>query len=166
MLKYLCALTILLLAGGCATAMRGNEQKVTIVTDPPGATVRVVDPSANHTMTTPATLTLKRKQAYEVIISKEGYAPIVFIYQGVWDGATMGNVIMPGGSLGAGMDLASGADLSFNELRTIKLTPATGPTTMPTSMKEYRGKIVTPEEYERLLRAERNDKHRFTGDAN
>ena len=86
-----------------------------------------------------------------MVITKDGYVPIAFCYKAVWDGATMGNVIMPGGSAGAGLDILSGADLSFNELRPIKLSPAAGPTTMPVQMKEHRGMIVMPEEYERLL---------------
>ena len=112
----------------------GSRQKVTITTEPPSATL-LID---GQTLTTPAKLTLKRKEAYDVVITKDGYVPIAFCYKAVWDGATMGNVIMPGGSAGAGLGRLSGADF-FQRIAPDQALTCGRPTTMPVQMNIIAG---------------------------
>ncbi|MEK7449200.1 MAG: hypothetical protein AAB019_06920 [Planctomycetota bacterium] len=83
-LRTLMLESTLLLAGvgliGCATmASGGTKQKITITTDPPGATVMISESCQRKFFikeTTPAKVTLPRRYAYHVIINKEGYLPL------------------------------------------------------------------------------------------
>ena len=156
-MRQLTLLAALLLLGsfgtGCATLVRGDKQKLAFNTDPAGATVTVDDGKAKQTVTTPATVPLKRKDKYAVEISKPGFQTVQFDLAAQWDGATIGNVVLPGGSLGAATDRASGADLQFYKLETIKLTPAaSGATTQ--KLVQHRGKLYTDEEYQKVLAEE------------
>lgn len=121
-------------------------------TEPSGATVKVAD----GTYTTPAEVRLKRKNEYPVEISKAGYRPITFTLKAQWDGATLGNVILPGGSVGAATDRASGADLKFYQLEKVRLTPTTQ-STAPMELVQYRGKLVTKAEFDKILEQERRE---------
>jgi hypothetical protein len=71
------------LLGGCATMVHGPYQTVRIESDPPGATANVsatlsergpqfLDPQ-KQTVTTPATLRLRRDNTYRVELLKPGY---------------------------------------------------------------------------------------------
>jgi hypothetical protein len=156
-LKLLAALIVFSLSTGCATVMRGEQQKVEFVTDPGGATVNV----DKKDYTAPATVTLKRNQPHTITVSHPGYQAIQFDLKSQWDGASLPDLAFPGGSVLFGIDTLNGSDRKFNTLAKIKLNPSNGSTTMPAAMKEWRGKLVTPAEYERLYQADRNDQHRF-----
>jgi hypothetical protein len=143
---------LLSLASGCATITRGDSQKMKFETDPTGATVKV----AGGTYTTPAAVELKRKEQYPVEISKAGYRTITFTLKSTWDGATLGNIILPGGSIGAATDRASGADLKFYPLERVKLTPATEGSG-PIELVQHRGKLVSKAEYDRIIAEEREE---------
>src|SRR3989442_7789178 len=75
------ALTLL---GGCSTLLHGPYQEVALESNPPGATATVVptlsergtnylDPTKQYTVTTPATVPLRRDNTYRVDIQKSGY---------------------------------------------------------------------------------------------
>ncbi|MFI5381239.1 MAG: PEGA domain-containing protein [Tepidisphaerales bacterium] len=137
-------------AGGCATAVRGDTQKLKIESDPSGATLKVND----QTYTTPAEVALKRKETYKIEVAKAGYRTKVFELKAQWDGASLPGLILPGGSVSVATDRVSGADLSFSELPTLKLDPAPAGTP-PQEMVVYRKKVLTKEEYEKTLEEER-----------
>jgi hypothetical protein len=59
----------LCICAGCASIVSGPDQEISVTSDPPGATVQVRD----QTVTTPATITLARKDDYTVRVAKEGY---------------------------------------------------------------------------------------------
>jgi hypothetical protein len=79
---YLAALATCL--GGCATLIHGPMQDVRVESDPPGATATItpmqsergpafLDPNKKITVTTPATVRLRRDNTYRVELEKPGY---------------------------------------------------------------------------------------------
>lgn len=143
---------------GCATLLRGDRQKMTFQTDPTGANVDI----NGKNYVAPAEVTLKRKDEYKIIVTAPGYQGIIFDLRANWDGATLGNIIMPGGSVGFGVDLLNGADRSFGTLATIKLKPLTGEPGDHVQMYHYQGRVVTKDEYDHAIREQR-EYHGNTG---
>lgn len=115
---------VALLGTGCATVTRGTSQSWTVETDPVGADVRL---SSGETCKTPCTLKKKRKHAFTVDITKEGYEPvttgIVSSVSGAGATGMAGNVLV-GGLIGIGIDAGTGAakDLKPNPL-VVKMVP-------------------------------------------
>jgi hypothetical protein len=54
--------------------VRGTSQDIEVNTSPPGATVTV---DAENRGMTPVTLTLKKKNRYQIVLTKEGYQDVV-----------------------------------------------------------------------------------------
>jgi streptogramin lyase len=79
----------LLAVTGCATIVQRSVEEIPITSDPPGATVQVGD----QTLTTPATVTLKRNEDYTVRVSKEGYYDNVAILRHRESGWIAGNLL-------------------------------------------------------------------------
>jgi hypothetical protein len=154
-MKSLATLLVCFLAVGCNTITRGDSQKMKFNTDPQGATV-TVDGKAH---TSPAVVALKRKVPHVVVVSKQGYQPIQFELVAQWDAASLPQVALPGGSAMMATDTVTGADRSFRDLKTIKLTPANQPATQPAVRKVYRGTVMTPTDYDKALKAERDGGH-------
>ena len=105
-------------ASGCATVVRGTETPFTVSSTPSGADVEMTN---GHRCTTPCTLSLPRKNGFDVRISKPGYrtvhASVVSGASGEGSLAMAGNVLV-GGVIGVGVDAATGAtnDLTPNPL--------------------------------------------------
>jgi hypothetical protein len=134
-----------------------------IETDPPGATLTVGD----QKYTTPAEVKLKRKEVQKVTVAKAGYRPISFDFGATWDGASLTDVALPGGSALMGLSVATGSDLQFNQLATIKLEKATEPNPKPMEMYQYRGRLLTKAQYEQAMKDQEKDRTRFqTPDSN
>jgi hypothetical protein len=137
--------------GGCATVFRGSNQKIKMVTDPPGAQVNVDGKS----YTTPTSVVLKRNKPHVVTITKEGYEGLTFKLRANWDaggvGAIVADVVIPGGSVLFAIDTLVGADRQFNEMATIKMTPAPGPTTAPILVYERKGRLLTKADYDQAV---------------
>ena len=114
-----------MLCAGCATVTRGTTQSWTVQTDPVGATARL---SSGEQCTTPCTLQKKRKDPFQVTITKDGYdqvvTSIVSRVSSAGKAGMAGNVII-GGLIGVGVDASSGAtkDLVPNPL-VVKMAPA------------------------------------------
>lgn len=159
MIKSIAILTMCLLAVGCNTLVRGDSQKMKVNTDPQGATVSV----DGKTYTTPAIVELKRKVSHTAVVSKAGYQPIQFELTAQWDGASLPQIALPGGSAMFATDTVTGADRSFKDLKPIKLTPVGQPTTKPSVRKVYRGTVMTVPEYDRAMAEERSNQERFGG---
>ena len=107
-LKYsiLCVLVFYCLSlTGCASIINGTRQKVTVTTDPAGAIVT----DGKNCWTTPATISLPRKQAHPLFISKAGYKMQSVRLRQVASAAIIGNILLPGGFIGLGIDTISGA---------------------------------------------------------
>ncbi len=165
MVKQLTLLAVIGLMGmatGCAT-LRGSDQKMTIKTDPPGAALTV----GTQKYTTPAEVTLKRKEIQKVSIAKDGYYPISFDFGATWDGAALTDVALPGGSALMGLSVATGSDLQFNQLAPIKLVKANEPNPKTMEMYQFRGKLLTKAEYDQAMKDQEKDRTRFqTPDSN
>jgi hypothetical protein len=76
-------------------------------------------------------------------------------------------VALPGGSALMGLSVATGSDLQFNQLATIKLEKATEPNPKPMEMYQYRGRLLTKAQYEQAMKDQEKDRTRFqTPDSN
>lgn len=108
-MKITMILIALALLSGCATITRGTTDAFVIESTPAGAAAHL---STGMTCTTPCTLELKRKTAFTVEITKEGYetvnANIVSTVDGAGGAGMAGNVIF-GGLIGVVVDGNSGA---------------------------------------------------------
>jgi len=97
--------------GGCATLVHGPYQDVTLDSNPPGATATVtaamsergplyMDPKKSYTVTTPATLRLRRDNTYRVEMQKPGYklasTKVVSEYDWLWSPVVCGPCEMVG----------------------------------------------------------------------
>ena len=70
-LLVFCQIAALVLVQGCGTLVGGTKQKVAIDSEPSQATFHI-NPSG-ISGTTPATVVLKRKASYTVVVEKDGY---------------------------------------------------------------------------------------------
>jgi hypothetical protein len=101
----------LVLLGGCATLIHGRYQDVTLESSPPGATATLtattsergpnfLDPKKTYTVTTPATLRLRRDNTYRVELTKPGYklatTKVVSSYDWAWAPVVCGPCEMAG----------------------------------------------------------------------
>ena len=90
--------SMLVSLGGCATVIHGSYQNVRIESEPPGATATIsaiqsergpqfID-AKKQTVTTPATVQLRRDNTYRVEVSKPGYrlgtTKVVSSYDWLW----------------------------------------------------------------------------------
>jgi hypothetical protein len=97
-LRPLCFASLVSLVAGCATVMHGPYQNVRIESEPPGATATIT-PSLSargpnflddqkQTVTTPATVRLRRDNTYRVEWQKTGYkigsSQVVHSYDWIW----------------------------------------------------------------------------------
>jgi 23S rRNA (adenine2503-C2)-methyltransferase len=142
----------LALFSGCATLLRGNAQTLKFQSDPPNAKINV--DGTDHSA--PFAMRLKRNTFHTVTVSAPGYQAITFNLRAQWDGASLGNIIMPGGSVGFGVDTLDGADRSFNTLARITLNKCDQATASnPLQMYEHKGKILDKNGYERAIEDQR-----------
>jgi len=160
-LALLAVIGLMCMVTGCAT-IRGSEQKMKIETDPTGASL-IVD---NQKYTTPADVVLKRRDAHKISVAKDGYRPITFHFESTWDGASMTDLVLPGGSALLGLAVATGSDKQFNQLGTIKLEKTTEPNPKELELFQYRGKLLTKPEYDQAMKDEATDRTRFMGPDN
>jgi len=129
-----------------------------ITTHPLGAMVQV----DGRSYTTPAEVDLARRQTHQVVVSKPGYRTIEFKLDPQWDGMSLvGNMILPGGSIGFVADTANGADKAFFELARIDLLPATRPAEPPLVLKNYKGQLLTDGQYTEAVEADGHDRAQF-----
>ena len=94
----------------CATITRGVHEKLSVMSDPPGADVRL---STGEYGRTPAKFVKKRRtEPFTVTVSRPGYAPQTVRVESKFGGtggtAMAGNVIL-GGAIGLGVDAGTGA---------------------------------------------------------
>ena len=151
------------LGSGCAT-IRGDKQKVRVETEPAGATL-VVD--RKETFTTPADVPLKRKDPHHIAISKPGYRPIEFNLEAQWDGASMTDFVVPGGSALTAGAAVTGSDRQFYPVEKIKLEPAPQGSRPPVlQLYQYRGKLMNKAAYDAAVLADEKDRTRFMGPEN
>jgi hypothetical protein len=127
---------------GC-TLFRGDSQKVTFATEPTGAALKVDGKS----YTAPADVTLKRNQTHDVAASALGYRSVQFKLASKFDGMSLLDLALPGGSVALATDTLTGADKSFTQTVTITLPKADAPDAEPLILHELDGKLITEEQY-------------------
>jgi len=144
--------------GGCATLLRGSQQTLAFRTVPPDAQIFV----DGRTYTAPVDVTLRRKKMHEVIVWREGYRTVEFALDPQWDGVSLvGNIILPGGSVGLIVDQVSGADQNFFKLAKIDLVPTTQPDLPPLVLNDFKGHLMTDEQLRQAVAADRLDRAQF-----
>ena len=99
------------LLSGCGTYLRGTKEDVTITTRPSGAAVTTsLGDSCNRS---PCTFKVKRNKSFDAYATKSGYrqGQVHVGTKITKDGAvkSAGNLLLPGGSAGLVIDLATGA---------------------------------------------------------
>jgi hypothetical protein len=125
-----CAASILLvaaavLAGGCATVIKGTSQEISVTTDPAAAAcqLKMAGASLGNIDSTPGTLRVKKGQGdIEVVCKKAGYADASGIVSSSLEGWTFGNILL-GGVIGVVVDASSGALHEYQSEIYVKLTP-------------------------------------------
>jgi hypothetical protein len=161
-LMVLAAMGMMVCATGCAT-VRGSSQKLKFDTDPPAATVTV----GGQKYATPAEVELKRKETYTVLIEKDGYRPLTFDMTSTWDGASMTDFVVPGGSALTAGAAVTGSDRQFYPVEKIKLEPAPQGSRPPVlQLYQYRGKLMNKAAYDAAVLADEKDRTRFMGPEN
>ena len=111
--KLKAVIAVLLLAGltGCATILGGgSNQSVTIQATPSGASYSILSSSGLQMRqgTTPATITLPRKNEYQIEISLDGYHPQTTVLTRGTNGWIWGNLVV-GWLVGFGVDFLTGS---------------------------------------------------------
>lgn len=121
-MKHTLALTTLALAlSGCATIFNGQQQAVSIQSEPEGAAITVTNRAGEkvHAGTTPVTLTLNRgagyfkAESYTISFTKPGFATKELVLTSTMSGWFIGNLLF-GGLIGMlAVDPVTGAMYVF-----------------------------------------------------
>ena len=116
--------SMLCLAGACSTIVEGNDQTVTVSTDPAGAScelrrggqlIGVVNP-------TPGSVSVeKSSDDISVVCEMEGYDNAAGTFDSEFENMTLGNILF-GGIIGVGVDAASGALNEYPSSVTIRMS--------------------------------------------
>lgn len=124
-LKAVGALCAAMVFSSCATVIRGVHDELRVVSVPPGADVQL---STGETGVTPATFLRKRRDNFQVTISKPGYIPQTVNVRSKTSpsgaAAAAGNVAS-GGPIGVAVDAGTGA---WNSLYPNPVSVALAPT--------------------------------------
>ena len=125
MKKLLPILSASILATGCSTIIEGRSQQLTVNTNPPNASCKLLrqNISVGTINPTPGSAYIeKTKHDITVECTKEGYQKATFINHSGTAGATFGNIVA-GGLIGWGVDSATGADNKYETPMNITLVP-------------------------------------------
>ena len=151
-MKKIVALSLLVLAPGCATIMEGSSQSVTVTTDPAGANC-TVDRAGQHigqVFPTPGSIHLdKSKNDLSVTCSHDGYQTATVAQSPKFQGTTFGNIVA-GGLIGVAIDAASGANFQYPSEVKVLMAPMQSPVaSVPTSVPVRPASATTPASPER-----------------
>lgn len=117
---------------GCSTITTGAYQTIEIVTDPPGATVRIAGEAEHRS---PVSVQLPRREDAVVTITKPGYRTETYRILSVIGGDAALTLIR-GGVVGGAVDMATGAAFKLvPERLSVLLTPMEGSTALTTIVK-------------------------------
>lgn len=113
--------------GGCATFMRGMEDEVAVMSDPPGAAVETT--LGIGCAATPCSLHVARDAVFSVTVSKPGYASetVAVTTRVSSAGAAAATENLTTGGLGLVVDAATGATLEHVPNPVRVTLAATGP---------------------------------------
>lgn len=119
--KIAVLLTAAVALSSCASVLNGSTQKIPVTSTPTGANVSVDGQLAGLT---PTRVNVKRKRSHIVTVSKVGYEPEHVYLSREISPAVAGNLFIPGGLIGWGVDAASGAQYKMvPDAVNVHLTP-------------------------------------------
>lgn len=117
-LVAVCLLLVTLM--GCGAILQGTRQTIQANSAPSGAKIAVFP--TNEEYTTPASMSLERKNNYVLTFSKEGYTPAKFNIQKKLSGGMLVLDVLFTGLLGVIVDAATGAWYNLSpEVATVSL---------------------------------------------
>lgn len=122
----LIAILLLVVCSSCASILNGPDQKVTIVSNPPGANIQINGQEAGIT---PATFRIIRAKNHVITLSKDGYHHDISDLKRTLSGVAL-FYLLPGGLLSAAIDATQGAAFSFPDKIERKLEPLFHPQTI------------------------------------
>jgi hypothetical protein len=150
-------LLILAAQSGCATALHGPTQQVSVSSEPQEALVTI----GSFTGRTPLTVSLPRRNTHWVEIRKDGYRPQSVLVERVMSGAVVGSVLAAG-PIGWGVDALTGAQYRLVPERVHVVlareeppggaAPAGGGIPQASLEELRRAGAITPAEYEAITR--------------
>ena len=112
-MRNLCLFLPLFVLASCATVTRGVHEKIKVLSEPTSAYAEL---SSGERGLTPVTFLKRRKENFDVTVSKPGYitqtVKVKSNFSPTGGGAMAGNLIA-GGVVGVGVDAVSGASLSL-----------------------------------------------------
>jgi len=118
-------LLLIVLPGGCASVVSGNETHTKITSIPTGAKCNLRGTGFETSVITPKALTLSAKASpISVACSVKGYQPKTERLIAESDGSIAGNILF-GGLVGVAVDAANGAGMKYPERLSVILEPAT-----------------------------------------
>ena len=124
--------------GGCATVLNGTSQPVEFMSDPSGATVKLVN---GQTCTTPCQYSMRRGNDSMVTYSMAGYEPAEVYIQSRTGAGVAGN-ILAGGIIGGVVDASNGAaNHLYPDPVYVRLAPAGSAT--PAVLLDKNGKVIS-----------------------
>jgi hypothetical protein len=149
--KTIGALGIAMALNSCATVMRGVHEDLKVLSNPPGADVTL---STGERGVTPATFVKRRRNSFQVTVSKPGYYSQTITVRSkastTGAAATAGNVATVG--VGVAVDAGTGA---WNSLYpnpvSVQLVPQPGEHP-PRQAKEIRGRWLSCRNADRARR--------------
>lgn len=118
-------LSLVLLLPACASITEGRSQQITINTNPPNATCKLLrkEEVIGSIEKTPGGVFIqKSKDDIRIVCNKRGYQEATYINHSGVEGATFGNIIL-GGGIGWAIDSASGSDNHYESPVNISLVP-------------------------------------------
>lgn len=117
-MAFILTLMILILSS-CASIINGPDQKVRILSDPPGADITINGQLAGKT---PAAFKLIRSKDHVIGLTLEGYIPQSKEVKRTLSGVAI-FYLLPGGLLSFGVDATQGSQFCFPDEVHMKLDP-------------------------------------------
>lgn len=118
---------------GCATVIKGSSQSIAISTPPViGASCVLSSKEGNWTVTSPGVVKVeKSKEDIQARCTKPGYQDGIATIPSDFQGWTLGNLLIPGGLIGFGVDAATGAMNDYPKAFQIPMFPVVAGTAAP-----------------------------------
>ena len=140
--RYAALTAVLLAAPGCATIVQGEHQSIPVNTDPSGAVVTVDGVEMGQT---PTTLSLKRGDDHEVVLSLDGYRDVTLRLDKDFDfvPTVVGNVFSFG-IFGLGVDFLTGAAYDLTPEQITRTLEAEGMTLAPSDDPDQITVVLLP----------------------
>lgn len=132
-IRVVAGIALPLILGGCGAIFNGTRETINASSAPDQATVTV--DLTQQKFTTPAAISLERKQDYTLSFSKAGYTPATFHIQHSMNGGILVLDILSG-LVGVVVDAATGAWYNLNpNIAQVTLTKADAAVVGPDTIK-------------------------------